>query len=53
MISPTAESYGELSRLLKDLGEVEASETYLQSYGDLIGAQLPELPLPSQNKITH
>ena len=52
-ISPTAEAYGELSRLLKDLGEVEASETYLQSYGDLIGAKLPELPLPSQNKITH
>lgn len=52
-IAPTAEAYGELSRLLKHLGEVEASETYLQSYGDLIGAQLPELPLPAQNKITH
>lgn len=52
-IEPTAEAYGELSRLLKNLGEIEASETYLQSYGDMIGAQLPELPLPSQNKITH
>ncbi|NKB34498.1 MAG: hypothetical protein GKR91_15505 [Pseudomonadales bacterium] len=52
-IAPTAEAYGELSRLLKHLGEVEASETYLQSYGDMIGAQLPELPLPAQNKITH
>lgn len=51
--SPTALAYGELSRLLRHLGEVEASETYLQSYGDLIGAQLPDLPLPSQNKITH
>jgi HemY protein len=52
-IAPSAEAYGELSRLLKHLGEVEASETYLQSYGDLIGAELPELPLPVQNKVTH
>ena len=52
-IAPSAEAYGELSRLLKHLGEVEASETYLQSYGDLVGAKLPELPLPVPNKVTH
>ena len=52
-ISPSAEAYGELSRLLKHLGEVQASETYLQSYGDLIGSELPKLPLPVQNKFTH
>ena len=52
-ISPSAEAYGELSRLLKHLGEVQASDTYLQSYGDLIGSELPKLPLPAQNKFTH
>ena len=52
-IAPSAEAYGELSRLLKHLGEVEASENYLKSYGDLIGAELPELPMPSESKVTH
>ncbi|MDA1369276.1 MAG: hypothetical protein O2971_00735 [Proteobacteria bacterium] len=46
-IAPSAEAYGELSRLLKHLGEAEASEIYLKNYGDLIGAELPELPMPS------
>ncbi len=47
-ISPSADCYGELSRLLKNLGEVEASEAYLKNYGDLIGAELPELPMPTK-----
>jgi HemY protein len=45
-ISPSADAYGELSRLLKSLGEHEASDAYLKNYGDLIGAELPELPMP-------
>ena len=52
-ISPGAEAYGELGRLLKHLGEYEAGEKYLKNYGDLIGADLPELPLPSPTKVTH
>ncbi|MCH7816798.1 MAG: hypothetical protein IIC60_09555 [Proteobacteria bacterium] len=46
--APSAEAYAELSRLLKNLGESEASETSLKNYGDLIGAKLPELPMPSE-----
>ena len=52
-ISPTAEAYGELGRLLKHLGETEAGEEYLKNYGDLIGPELPELPMPSPGKVTH
>ena len=52
-MSPSAEAYGELGRLLKHLGEVEAGEESLKNYGDLIGADLPELPLPSPTKVTH
>lgn len=52
-LAPTADAYGELSRLLKNLGEVEASEICLQNYGDLIGSRLTDLPLPSQNKIAN
>ncbi|MCG8414122.1 MAG: hypothetical protein MI746_07870 [Pseudomonadales bacterium] len=52
-IAPSAEAYGELGRLLKHLGEIEASETYLKSYGDLMGAQLPELPMPKPDQTTH
>jgi len=52
-ITPCAEAYGELSRLLKHLGELEASEICLKNYGDLIGVKLPELPMPPANKINH
>lgn len=52
-MSPSAEAYGELGRLLKNLGEFEASEIYMKNYGDLICVSLPELPMPSQTKITH
>ena len=52
-ITPCAEAYGELSRLLKHLGELEASEICLKNYGDLIGVKLPELPMPPTNKINH
>ena len=52
-ITPCAEAYGELSRLLKHLGELEAREICLNNYGDLIGVKLPELPMPPANKINH
>lgn len=52
-ISPSAEAYVELSRLLKYLDEIEASELCLRNYFNFIGAQLPDLPLPGENEITH
>ena len=44
-ILPSAEGYGELSRLCDYLGDSEQSESYLQSYLNHIGAQLSEIPL--------
>ncbi|MEQ8315619.1 MAG: heme biosynthesis HemY N-terminal domain-containing protein [Gammaproteobacteria bacterium] len=52
-LAPSAEAYGELGRLLKHLGEEEAGETYLQSYNELLGADLPDLPMPAEEQITH
>ncbi len=52
-IAPSAEAYGELGRLLKHLGEIEASEMYFKSYGDLMGTSLPELPMPEPGTLTH
>jgi len=45
-ISPSAEAYGELARLLKNLGENTQSEDCFHRYRDLIGSSLLELPLP-------
>jgi HemY protein len=52
-ISPSAEAYGELGRLLKHLGETEAGESYLKNYDELVGTQLSNLPMPEPDKITH
>ena len=52
-VAPCPEAYGELSRLLEYLGELEASETYMKTYGDLIGVQLLELPMPTDSKVSH
>lgn len=52
-ISPSAEAYGELGRLLKHLGEIEAAESYLKNYDELVGTQLSNLPMPERDKITH
>lgn len=52
-LAPSAEAYGELGRLLKHLGEEKAGETYLQSYNELLGADLPDLPMPAEEQITH
>lgn len=49
-ISPSAEAYGELARLLKNLGEGVESENCFRHYSDLIGTSLLELPLPELEK---
>lgn len=49
-ISPSAEAYGELARLLKNLGEDIESENCFRHYSDLIGASLLELPMPVLEK---
>lgn len=52
-IEPTAEACGELSRLLKHLGDFEASEEYFKNYDDLIGVSLTNLPMPADSKLSH
>jgi len=49
LISPSAEAYGELARLLKSLGEHAESEQNYRHYSDLIGSSLLELPLPERD----
>lgn len=46
-ITPSADVYGELGRLLKHLGDTKASNRYLDKYSTMLGAALPELPLPA------
>lgn len=45
-LAPSAQAYGELGRLLKQLGDDRASAANLKKYGDLIGSGLLDLPLP-------
>lgn len=52
-ITPSAEAYGELGRLLKQLGDEEAGEAYLESHSKLLGATLQGLPMPTLEKRTH
>lgn len=52
-ITPSAEAYGELGRLLKQLGDEEAGEACLENYSNLLGATLPGLPMPVLEKRTH
>ena len=49
-IAPSADAYGELGRLLKHLGNTQASEINFNKYSALVGARLPELPMPSMMK---
>lgn len=46
-VAPSIDAYGELVRLLKQLGKTEEAEANQQKLTTLLGAQLPELPLPS------
>lgn len=52
-IAPSAAAYGELGRLLKHLGEEEAGDNCLRNYSELLGATLPELPMPAPEQLTH
>ena len=45
-VSPNSGAFGELGRLLKNLGEHEAAGEYLGRYMQLLGNDLPVLPLP-------
>lgn len=45
-IAPSAEAYGELAQLLKNLGEEAESQICFGHYSTLIGATLTELPQP-------
>jgi len=49
-IAPALEVYGELSRLLANLGEKEAADAYFEKYQQLSKASLPELPQPTLEK---
>ena len=51
-IAPSTAAYGELSRLLQAMGDIKASEAYLKKYGELIGADLTDLPLPKTPMLT-
>ncbi len=46
-IAPGADVYGELSRLLRHLGDSRASNEYFDKYSQLVGSTLPEVPLPA------
>ena len=50
-LSPSAEAYGELSRMLKYLSEGEVNEEFLRNYTDFIDGQLPEISLVDRNEI--
>jgi HemY protein len=48
-ISPSAAAHGELSMLLRSLGEIAQSEAHFKSYADLSGSSLLDLPMPELN----
>lgn len=45
-VSPSAAAHGELSMLLRSLGETDQSAKHFRSYTDLIGSNLLDLPMP-------
>ena len=48
-IKPMVCAFGELGRMLKQLGEMEASESCLRRYDEMIGGQLLDLPMPEKD----
>lgn len=50
-IAPSVDAYGELDRLLRQLGKAEAAEENQKKLTALLGAELPDLPLPSKPNI--
>ncbi|MED5311549.1 MAG: heme biosynthesis HemY N-terminal domain-containing protein [Pseudomonadota bacterium] len=51
-IKPTACALGELGRMLRQLGEIEASEDCLRRYDEMVGGQLLNLPMPEKDRQT-
>lgn len=49
-LSPSAEALGELTRLLRNLGEADQAQTLLQQNINLVTAGLPELPMPEETE---
>lgn len=49
-LNPSAEALGELTRLLRNLGEADQAQTLLQQNINLVTAGLPELPMPEEAK---
>ena len=47
-IKPTVYALGELGRMLRQLGEMEASESCLRRYDEMVGGQLLNLPMPEK-----
>ena len=47
-IDATAQAHGDLARLLKSMGEDEASEIHREAYITLLGSHLADLPLPKK-----
>jgi HemY protein len=50
-IEPTSAAHGEFARLLRSMGEEEASERHRDAYIESLGAQLPDLPLPDRSSL--
>lgn len=51
-IKPTVCALGELGRMLRQLGEMEASESCLRRYDEMVGGQLLNLPMPEKDRQT-
>ena len=51
-IKPTVYALGELGRMLRQLGEMEASESCLRRYDEMVGGQLLNLPMPEKDRQT-
>ena len=50
-IASIAAAHGELARLLKHLGETQASDIHQAKFVAAIGAELPLLPLPAPSVV--
>ncbi len=46
-LTPTAEAHGELARLLSCLGEEKLAKEHQAKFMQMIGSELPKLPLPT------
>ncbi|MGB0205614.1 MAG: heme biosynthesis HemY N-terminal domain-containing protein [Neptuniibacter sp.] len=51
-LEPSAETLGELTRLLRHLGESDQAQLLLQKNINLVTSGLPELPMPEEQKVS-